>query len=57
MAPVASSSAACAGAHRVARIGDARSTLDDGVLSHVNACAAGLGLAVRQRPREALSAL
>ena len=44
-------------AHRSARIGDARSTLEDGVLSHVNACAEGLGLAVGQRLREALSAL
>ena len=35
--------AACTVAHDSARIGDARSTLEDGVISHVNAAAAALG--------------
>ena len=35
--------AACTVAHDTARIGDAHSTLDTGVLSHVNAAAAALG--------------
>lgn len=35
--------AACTVAHGSARIGDALSTLDSGVISHVNAAAAGLG--------------
>jgi hypothetical protein len=35
--------AACAVAHHSARIGDARSTLDDGVISRANAAAAALG--------------
>lgn len=35
--------AALAVAHMSARIGDARSTLDDGVVSHANAAAAALG--------------
>ena len=35
--------AACTVAHTSARIGDAASTLDNGLISHVNAAAAGLG--------------
>jgi hypothetical protein len=35
--------AACAVAHHSARIGDARSTLDDGVISRANAAATALG--------------
>ncbi len=42
--------AACTVAHDTARIGDAQSTLDTGVLSHVNAAAAALGA----RPGNAL---
>ena len=36
--------AACTVAHHSARIGEARSTLDDGLLSHVNSAAQALGL-------------
>ena len=46
--------AACTVAHTSARIGDARSTLDDGVISQVNAAAAAMGLRVGVRLREAL---
>ena len=35
--------AACTVSHHSARIGDARSTLDEGVVSHVNEAAAALG--------------
>jgi len=35
--------AACTVAHTSARIGEARSTLHDGIISHVNALAAALG--------------
>jgi hypothetical protein len=35
--------AACTVAHTSARIGDARSTFDDGVISHTNSAAAALG--------------
>jgi len=49
--------AACTVAHHSARIGEARSTLDEGVLSHVNAAAAALGLAPGQTVHEALAAL
>jgi hypothetical protein len=35
--------AACAVAHHSARIGDARSTLDDGVISRTNPLAGALG--------------
>jgi hypothetical protein len=40
-----------------ARIGDARSTYEDGILSHVNARAAALGLAPRMSAREAVALL
>lgn len=46
--------AACTVAHTSARIGDARSTRDDGVISHVNAAAAPMGLRAGMRLREAL---
>ncbi|MDQ7956482.1 MAG: hypothetical protein REJ24_17640 [Rhodocyclaceae bacterium] len=49
--------AACAVAHDSARIGEARSTLDEGVLSHVNPAAAALGLQTGQPLREALAFL
>jgi hypothetical protein len=45
--------AACTVAHHSARIGQARSTLDDGVVSHCNAQAAALGA----RPGQACRAL
>jgi hypothetical protein len=41
--------AACTVAHTSARIGDALSTLNDGVISHVNAPAAALGARAGQR--------
>jgi hypothetical protein len=44
--------AAAAVAHDSARIGEARSTLDDGVVSHVNAAAVALGARHGQRLRD-----
>ena len=41
--------AACTVAHSSARIGEAQSTLDDGIVSHVNAQAQALGVVVGQR--------
>ena len=41
--------AACTVAHSSARIGEAQSTLDEGVVSHVNALAQALGVVVGQR--------
>ena len=41
--------AACTVAHTSARIGEAASTLADGVVSHVNALAAQLGVGIGQR--------
>ena len=38
--------AACTVAHSSARIGEAQSTLDEGVVSHVNALALALGVSV-----------
>ena len=38
--------AACTVAHSSARIGEAQSTLDDGIVSHVNALALALGVVV-----------
>lgn len=49
--------AACTVAHSSARIGEARSTLDEGVLSHVNPAAAALGLRPGQPLREGLAPL
>jgi hypothetical protein len=46
--------AACAVAHSSACIGQAQSTLDDGVISHCNPSAAALGLSAGQPLREAL---
>lgn len=40
--------AACTVSHTSARIGEAHSTLDDGVLSHVNAAAAEVGVQAGQ---------
>ena len=40
--------AACTVGHHSARIGEAQSTLDDGVISHVNALAQALGVQVGQ---------
>jgi len=47
--------AACTVGHLTARIGEARSTLDDGIISHANALAAALGVAAGQSCREALA--
>jgi hypothetical protein len=41
--------AACTVAHSSARIGEAQSTLDEGIVSHVNALAQALGVVVGQR--------
>lgn len=41
--------AACTVAHSSARIGEATSTLDDGVVSHINALAKELGIRPGQR--------
>ncbi len=41
--------AACAVAHTSARIGEARSTLEDGVISHANAAAKAMGAPVGER--------
>ncbi|MES2958557.1 MAG: hypothetical protein V4792_10230 [Pseudomonadota bacterium] len=49
--------AACTVAYHSARIGEARSTLDDGVISFVNDRAAALGLAQGQRLNAALASL
>ena len=49
--------AACTVSHDSARIGEARSTLDDGVISHVNACAEALGATPGLRLRDWLASL
>jgi hypothetical protein len=49
--------AACTVAHTSACIGQARSTFDDGVISHLNAAAAAMGLAPGARLRDALALL
>jgi hypothetical protein len=48
--------AACTVAHGSARIGDARSTLEDGIISRVNDAAARRGLASGQSCRAAVAA-
>jgi hypothetical protein len=53
----ASGCAAATVAHTSARIGDAADAWAHGVLSHVNAAAAALGLAPGQRLRDALARL
>jgi len=47
--------AACTVGHLTARIGEARSTLDDGIISHANTLAAALGVAAGHSCREALA--
>lgn len=49
--------AACTVAHSSARIGEAESTLDDGVTSHLNAAAAALGVHPGQPVRDAVASL
>ena len=49
--------AGCAVSHTSARIGEAQSTLDDGIISFVNAAAAALGLAPGQRCKDVVARL
>jgi len=49
--------AACAVAHYSARIGEAASTLDEGVISHANAAAAALGVQPGQPLHVAVASL
>lgn len=49
--------AACTVSHDSARIGEARSTLEDGVISHVNRRAAALGAQVGAKLRDWLDTL
>jgi hypothetical protein len=49
--------AACAVAHASARIGDARSTLEDGIISHANALARALGATPGRPCSECVDAL
>lgn len=49
--------AACTVEHASARIGDAQSTLNDGIISRVNAAAAALGVAIGQRCADAVAAV
>ncbi len=49
--------AACAVAHHSARIGEAASTLDEGVISHANAAAAELGVQPGQPLHVAVASL
>lgn len=49
--------AACTVSHDSARIGDAQSTLADGIISHLNHEAAGMGLTPGQPCGQAVSAL
>jgi hypothetical protein len=49
--------AACTVSHATARIGDARSTLADGIINHVNPCARDLGLAVGQACAQAVATI
>lgn len=49
--------AACTVGHASARIGDARSTLDDGIITHANAGATAIGVRAGQRCRDAVAAL
>jgi hypothetical protein len=49
--------AACAVGHATARIGDAHSTLNDGIISHANALAQALGAVPGLGCREAMDAV
>lgn len=49
--------AACAVLHSGARIGDARSTLNDGIIGHANALAAALGVHAGQPCRALVATL
>jgi hypothetical protein len=47
--------AGCTVSHESARIGDARSTLNDGIISHVNAAAVALGIEPGQACAQAVA--
>ncbi|RYX96483.1 MAG: hypothetical protein EOO28_07840 [Comamonadaceae bacterium] len=49
--------AACTVAHASARIGEARSTLDEGIVNHLNAHAAALGVSAGQSCRRIVEQL
>lgn len=49
--------AACTVAHHSAQIGDANSTLADGLINHVNPCAAVLGIQPKWTCRQAVDAM
>jgi hypothetical protein len=49
--------AGCTVEHTSARIGDAQNTLNDGIINHLNACAAALGIAAGQRCTDAVAAV
>ena len=49
--------AACTVAHDSARIGDSASTLSNGLVSHVNACAASLGIQTGWTCQQAIDCL
>jgi hypothetical protein len=49
--------AACTVGHSSARIGDAQSTLHDGIINHVNAAAARMGIAAGQHCGDAVAAI
>jgi hypothetical protein len=49
--------AACTVGHSSARIGDAQSTLHDGIISHVNAAAVRMGIAAGRRCSDAVAAI
>ena len=49
--------AACAVLHSSARIGDAHSTLNDGIIGHANTLATSLGVRAGQRCQAALAAV
>jgi hypothetical protein len=49
--------AACTVGHASARIGDARSTLNDGIISHTNECAAALGVVPGLRCHDIVTAV
>lgn len=49
--------AACTVSHNSARIGEAQSTLDDGIISHLNALAFEQGVRVGERCRQVIEKL
>ena len=49
--------AACTVSHLSARIGEAQSTLDDGIVSHLNALAFAQGVRVNERCRQVIDNL